>query len=158
MRPQLVLCCLLTFATSTVAQANNPEVALLREQVKALRLEEKTVVTLIKQQYQSIINFAKLNERELAQLRKELGQQERQYLSLTGNKTQKNDIRRNYEQLRKVLGGEVKLDAAAIRQLREQEALHVKLVQTVYRAKIQEVEQLIRVASKVTAPAPVRRR
>jgi len=158
MRPQIVLCCLLTFATSTVAQANNPEVALLREQVKALRLEEKTVVTLIKQQYQSIINFAKLNERELAQLRKELGQQERQYLSLTGNKTQKNDIRRNYEQLRKVLGGEVKLDAAAIRQLREQEALHVKLVQTVYRAKIQEVEQLIRVASKVTAPAPVRRR
>ena len=158
MRPQIVLCCLLTFATSTVAQANNPEVALLREQVKALRLEEKTVVTLIKQQYQSIINFAKLNERELAQLRKELGQQERQYLSLTGNKTQKNDIRRNYEQLRKVLGGEVKLDAAAIRQLREQEALHVKLVQTVYRAKIQEVEQVIRVASKVTAPAPVRRR
>ena len=158
MRPQIVLCCLLTFATSTVAQANNPEVALLREQVKALRLEEKTVVTLIKQQYQSIINYAKLNERELAQLRKELGQQERQYLSLTGNKTQKNDIRRNYEQLRKVLGGEVKLDAAAIRQLREQEALHVKLVQTVYRAKIQEVEQLIRVASKVTAPAPVRRR
>ena len=158
MRPQIVLCCLLTFATSTVAQANNPEVALLREQVKALRLEEKTVVTLIKQQYQSIINYAKLNERELAQLRKELGQQERQYLSLTGNKTQKNDIRRNYEQLRKVLGGEVKLDAAAIRQLREQEALHVKLVQTVYRAKIQEVEQVIRVASKVTAPAPVRRR
>ena len=158
MRPQIVLCCLLTFATSTVAQANNPEVALLREQVKALRLEEKTVVTLIKQQYQSIINFAKLNERELAQLRKELGQQERQYLSLTGNKTQKNDIRRNYEQLRKVLGGEVKLDAAAIRQLREQEALHVKLVQTVYRAKIQEVEQVIRVTSKVTPPNPGRRR
>jgi hypothetical protein len=148
----------LTFATSTVALANNPEVALLREQVKVLRLEEKTVVNLIKQQYQSIINYAKLNERELAQLRKELGQQERQYLSLTGNKTQKNDIRRNYEQLRKVLGGEVRLDSAAIRQLREQEAIHVKLVQTVYRAKIQEVEQVIRVASKVTPAAPVRRR
>jgi hypothetical protein len=158
MRHRLALSVLLSCVVSTVALANNPQVAVLREQVKVLRAEESNIVKLIKAQYNSIINFAKLNERQLGQLRKELQVQERQYLSLTANGTQKTNIRRNYEQLRRVLGGEVKLDAAAIRQLREQETLHVRLVQTVYKAKILEMEQAIQVANKVSSAARVRRR
>ncbi len=156
MRPLFVLSGLLTFVASSVALANNPQVAVLREQIKVLRAEERNLVQLIKQQYNSIINIAKLNERQLAQLRKELGQQERQYLSLTANATQKQNIRGQYGYLRQVLGGEVRLDAAVIRKLREQETLHVRLIQTVYKVKIREMEQVIQVASKI--PTPGRRR
>jgi hypothetical protein len=157
-RRLLVLSCVLTFAASGVVLANNPQVAVLRQEVKNLRAEEGTIVKVIKAQYKQIINFAKLNERELGQLRKELAAQEHQYLSLTANKAQKTSIRGNYEQLRKVLGGEMKLDAASIRQLREQEAAHVRLVQTVYKAKILELEQAIQIANKVSSTVRVRRR
>ena len=143
---------------SGIALANNPHVTALRQKVKALREEEKTVVKVIQAQYDSVINKAKLDEPQLGQLRKELLAQERQYLLLTTDKEQKANIRRNYEHLRRVLGGEGRLDAGAIRQLREQETAHVRLVQTVYKAKILELEQGIQVASKVNPTVKGRRR
>jgi hypothetical protein len=158
MRPLFVLSGLLTFVASSVALANNPQVAVLREQVRVLRAEEKNLVHLIRQQYNSIINTTKINERQLVQLRKELGQQERQYLALTANKTQKENIRRHYDYLRRVLGGEGRVDAATIRKLREEETVHVRLIQTVYQAKIREMEQVIQVASKIPTATPGRRR
>jgi len=142
---------------SGIALANNPHVTALRQKVKALREEEKTVVKVIQAQYDSVINKAKLDEPQLGQLRKELLAQERQYLLLTTDKEQKANLRRNYEHLRRVLGGEGLLDAGAIHH-REQETAHVRLVQTVYKAKILELEQGIQVASKVNPTVKGRRR
>jgi hypothetical protein len=128
--------------------ASNRQGDALRQQVKALRQEERTVVKAIRTQYESVVNMAKLDASQVTALRKALRAQENQYLTLTSNSQQRANIIAQYDYLRKVLAGEHKLDATVIHQLRQRESAHVKLVSALYKAKIAEMDNLIRVASK----------
>jgi hypothetical protein len=139
---------LASFALVTVALADKAQVDALRQQVKQLRAEEKEVVKHIHQHYEALIRQDKLDERERERLRRELREQERHYLSLATNEEQKQHIRHHYEHLRNVLSGKIRMDAGAIRHLREQEKEHVKHVQATYRARIKHLEEEIKVASK----------
>jgi hypothetical protein len=145
---RFVLIGLLTFSVSTVARASNPQVDAIRQQIKALREEEKAVITRIRQNYKAIIENKHLDEHERATLRKKLAEEERQSLSLAKSKDQKERIRSNYSHLRQLLSGEIHLDTGAVRQLYEQETQHIRNVQAVYKAKIQELEEAGKVASQ----------
>ncbi len=144
----LGLICLLLFSVSGVARAGNPQVDAIRLQIKTLREEEKAVVKYIRETYKAIISNKRLDEHERAGLRKKLADEERQSLSLATGKDQKEKIRSNYSNLRKLLSGEIRLDTGAIRRLHEQETEHIRNVQAVYKAKLLELEEAIKVASQ----------
>jgi hypothetical protein len=144
----LGLICLLVFSISGIARAGNPEVDVLRQQIKTLREEEKATIKYIRETYKAIIANKRLDEHERAGLRKKLADEERQSLSLATGKDQKEKIRSNYGNLRKLLMGEMRLDTGAIRQLHEQETEHIRNVQAVYKAKILELEEAIKAATQ----------
>jgi hypothetical protein len=139
---------LASFVLVTVTLANNPQVDALRQQVKQLKAEQKEVVKHIHQHYESLIRQDKLDERQRGELRRELDKQEKHYLSLATTHEQREEIRHHYDHMRKVLSGKIRMDAGAIRQLREQEKVHVRHMQEVYKAQIKHLEQEIKVASK----------
>jgi hypothetical protein len=127
------------------ASANKKAAAqLLREQVKALRQEERSVEKNIKARFQAIIHADQLGEKELRQERAALHQQEEAALALTSDKSQRDAIRAQYEGLRGNLKGGVKLDQAAIRQLHDQERATVKQLKDLYNARIKALELQIR--------------
>ena len=93
----------LALAAHGVGRASNPDANALRQQVKALRAEEKVVVKVIKARYTAVIKRGELTEKELVAERVAL---------------------------------------------RQQEKLQIKQVTTLYKAKIAELNNLIRVAEK----------
>src|SRR5262249_12406207 len=141
--------CLLTFTISAVARAENPQVSAIRQQIKVLREEEKAALTHIRANYKAVIENKRLDEHERASLRKQLAQEERQALSLTEDKAQKEKIRSNYSHLRRLLSGEVHLDVGAIHQLHEEETQQIRNIRAVYHAKIKELEDAIKAAAQV---------
>ena len=150
---------LLGAATSAVL-ASNPAVDQIRAQIRALRNEERAVVKNIEASYDSIVRRDRLAEHQLIALRRALKQQEEQYLAIASTPQEREQIRAQFESLRKALLGEIRMDANLIHQLRTQEHAQIRLVQALYRARIAELENMIRVASKThtTNKTTVRRR
>jgi hypothetical protein len=137
-------------AAQSVALAANPEVDALRRQVKVLREEEKVVVKIIRARYEAVVQQGKLSERQLAAEQLALSKQEKQYLAVASTAEDRETIRAQYRVLRNALSGQTTLDANLIAQLRAQERAQVKLVSGLYRAKIAEIDAVIRAASKTT--------
>jgi hypothetical protein len=157
-RPSFCLVAALTLLAPVLVVANNPTVDALRQEIKALRAEEKVVHKTIETQYNTIINRGKLTEKELEAEKKALRKQEKQYLDLTSNKEERAKIRAQYEVMSKALNGETKLDAEIIKQLKTQKSAHLKLVSQLYRGKIQELEAAVKAAGKTPTKAPTRKR
>jgi hypothetical protein len=141
-------CVVIALAVSNMALASNPQVDALRQQVKVLRAEQKVVVKVIEARYEKVIQSGKLGEKELAAEKRILREQEKSYLALGGTAEQQNTIRDEYRLLQGVLSGDIHVDAAIISKLRAQKSAHTKLVSALYKAKIAELDNLIRIASK----------
>lgn len=136
----------IALAARGVAGASNPEVEALRQQVKALRAEQRLVTKTIRASYQAVLAPAKLTDQELAAQRSALDQQEKQYLALTNSSQTRANIRAQYKLLRQALTGEIRVDTNLRTQLRAQESAQIKLVSGLYKAKIAELNNLIRLA------------
>ncbi len=141
---QLVLSCLLTFSLSAVAQANDPRVDPIHQQIKALREEEKITIQHIREHYKAIIGNKKMDERHKERLRKTLLEEERLALSHARGEEHREKIRAHYHYLRRVLSGEIRLDDKTIRRLRDQEGEHIRHIEAVYNHKIRELEESIK--------------
>jgi hypothetical protein len=140
---------IVALAAPTLALATkSSNLTALRKEVKLLRQEERVVVKTIKARYNAVIGRDKLTEKELEAERRALDQQEREYLALATTAHERATIRKQFRLLREVLRGEIKLDAAVIAQLHEQERAEVKLISSLYKAKIAELEAIIHAAGK----------
>lgn len=140
----LVLSCLLTFSLSAVAQANDPRVDRIHQQIRALREEEKITIQHIREHYKAIIGHKKMDERQKERLRKALLEEERLALSHARGEEHREKIRAHYNHLRRVLSGEIRLDDKAIRGLREREVEHIRHIEAVYHHRIRELEEAIK--------------
>jgi hypothetical protein len=131
-----------------LVRAENPEVTALRQQVKALQAEEKAVVKVIKARYEIAVRQNRLTGKELEAERVALRHQENQYLALATTTQDQDAIHAQYNLLRRALNTQGSLDANLIAQIRAQERVHVKLVSSLYKAKISELNAAIRAAGK----------
>jgi hypothetical protein len=131
----------------TPVLAVNPasgEVAALRKQVEALRAQEKANLTAIRIQFETIIKRDKVSEEILAKERHALAAQESELLKAAVSEADKQAIRARFEELRKVLHAEYKIDAAQIKELHAMEHALKERVQLVYRNAIHHIEAEIK--------------
>jgi hypothetical protein len=133
---------------ATLSWASNPQADALRQQVKALRNEQKVVVKVIGASYDKALRGVRLGEKELSAEKAALHEQERQYLALTTSDDDRETIRSQYHLLQGVLSGDIHLDVEVRSRLRAQKTVLTKLVNELYKAKIAELDNLIRIASK----------
>jgi len=135
---------LVLLAASAARSAENPAVTTLRQQVKALKAQQKTVVKAIQAQYNAVINQGSLTEAELRAMRAAVRKQERQQMALTTSGTDKEAIRQQYDLLRQGLSGKIALDGTQIAQLRRDRNALTTLVNKLYSTQIKEMEAQIR--------------
>jgi hypothetical protein len=134
------------------AAAENPQVAAIHDQIKALRAEEKVTLKEVHAWYEGMIKRDKLTANVLFEERKALRKQEDALLALATTDEAKAAIRKHYDSIRAVLREDGKLDAAAIKELRRLEHLHEKQISETYRAKIQTLEAAAKAAASVKTP------
>jgi hypothetical protein len=145
----LVLSLVVVLAFGGVAPAaGNPAADALRQQIKALKAQERAAVKAIEAQYDAVIRGDRLGEKELFARRRALDEQEKQALAVATTSEAKDQIRATYGALRKSLSGQIKLDASQIAQLRAQKKAVVSQVAGPYKAKIAELENQLKVVSK----------
>ena len=147
---------MLLAARAAVAADNKGQMAALRLEVKLLKSQETATVKAIQSLYRTLLGQDTSARAQLVQLRAALGRQERDLLALTTDRTERAQIRQQYALVRKALGAEGKLDGKLIAQLRQQEKVHVQGVRTLYRARIKQLENEMRVlqaAGKATKAA-----
>src|SRR5580692_11501530 len=81
-----------------VAAAENPKVAALRNEIKALRAQETAMVKAIDAHYDSIIRRDKLSEKELEVLRHQIHEQEEALLAAATTEAEKITIHQRYDE------------------------------------------------------------
>jgi len=106
--------------------------------------EEGITLKAIKARYDAIVRRERLTERELRRERAEITKYEEQALALTSSPSERKEIRRIYDSLRRYLTKGVKLEEREIRQIRDKERGHVKHVKDLYAARIRQLENEIR--------------
>ncbi|MFL5242639.1 MAG: hypothetical protein ACJ8FY_11080 [Gemmataceae bacterium] len=135
-----------------LSAAENPDVKALRNEITALRAQEKALVKVLRAQYESVVKVDKLSEAQLIEARKVLSAQEKELLAVATTKEDRDAIRQQYSTLRDAIGNGVHLDATKIHELRTMENAQVKQISLAFKAKIQELEAAIKVAGKVSKP------
>jgi hypothetical protein len=135
-------------ACGAALASGNPAADALRQQVKALRAEEKSAVKAVEAQFDSVIRGDRLTEKQLIAQREAVHNQEKQALALATSVAQRDQIRAQFDPLRKGLSGQVKLDAGQIAQLRAQKKATVQQIRALYKAKIATLETQIHAMGK----------
>lgn len=120
--------------------AENPQVAEIHNQIKALKAEEKATIKAIHAWYDSFIKRDKYTGAVLREERNALARQEDQLLGVSAAAESKKEIHAHYDALREILRDDGKIDAVAIRQLRKLEKEHETYVSNAYKSKIQALE------------------
>ena len=145
----------LVFFTALIgglSAAENADVKALRNDITALRAQEKAIIKVLRAQYETVIKADKLSEAQLAEGRKVLGAQEKELLAVATTKEDRDVIRQQYSSLRDAMGKGIHLDATKIHELRTLENAQVKQVSLAFKAKIQELEVAIKVIEKAGKP------
>ena len=120
------------------------EIAALHKQIQALRAQEKANLTAIRVQFETIIKRDKVSEEILAKERHALAVQESELLKAAVSEADKQAIRARFEELRKILHVEYKIDAAQIKELHAMEHSLKERVELVYRNAIHQIEAEIK--------------
>ncbi len=141
---------LLLMAWGVALASSNPAADALRQQIKALRAEEKANVKAVQAQYDSVIHGDKLSEQQLREQRLALDAQEKQALAVAGSAQDRSQIRSQLETLRKALLGQSKLDASQVAQLRAQRKAHAQQIASAYKAQIAQLEAQLRAMPRST--------
>jgi hypothetical protein len=142
----------LTALIGDLFAVENADVKALRNDITALRAQEKAIIKVLRAQYETVIKADKLSEAQLAEGRKVLGAQEKELLAVATTKEDRDAIRQQYSSLRDAMGNGIHLDAAKIHELRALENAQVKQVSLAFKAKIQELEAAIKVIEKAGKP------
>jgi len=129
------------------AAAENPQVAAIHEKIKELRAAEKVTLKEIHAWYESFIKRDKFTAEVMREERKVLKAQEDALLAVATTNDARDAIRKQYESMRAFLKEDIKLDAAAIRELRALEKAHETHVATSYKAAILALEEQAKVAA-----------
>jgi hypothetical protein len=132
-----------------LSAASNPQVALIHEQIKLMKAEEKTTLTNIQAWYEGMVKRDKLTAAVIEEERKNLKAQEDALLSKAATEMDKAAIHAHFDGLRVYLKEDYKMDAAAIKELRALEKTHKTHVATVYKAQIQNLEAAAKAAAKM---------
>jgi hypothetical protein len=127
-----------------VAAEKKAAVEALKQQIAALRLEEKALVQGLEARFKALVRVDRLTEKELAVEREALRKQEEVSLALTPDAAAQKQIRAHYETLRGHLKGGVKLEEAVIQELKLQERAMVDNVRLLYGTQVQLREAQIR--------------
>jgi hypothetical protein len=144
-RRQIASATLALVLASSVFAADSPEVQALKQQVKTLRAQKDAATKSIHAQYDAVINRTKLTEAQIAANKKALSEQE-QTLAATDSSPDSKVAQQNIELLRQAMHGEIKLDNAAINNLRAQRHAHIRAVSQAFDAQIKQGEALIKAA------------
>ena len=124
--------------------SNKKTVQELRAEIKQLRALEKTEVGQIAARYGAVIAKLKDPEHKLEVIRAELRTEEKTAVNSAQSADQKKQIRKQYQDLIKILSGDIKADKNTIKQVEQQKKLTEKLVKEAYAAKIKELENEIK--------------
>ncbi len=116
----------------------------LNKQIAALKAEEKVLHEAISARFKALLRVDRLTEAELAVEREALKKQEEMALALTADPAHHKIIRDNYEKLRGHLKGGVKLEEAAIKELKEHERQMHDHVKEMYIIQVKAREAEIR--------------
>ena len=141
------LTALVVLATGLTA-AENPEVKALRNDIQALRAQEKAVLTRLRAQYETYVKLDKLSEKELAAERDVLVKQEKELLAVATTNVDRDAIKAQYVTLRDALNLSSKIDAKQIQAIRVQEKAHTRLVSAAFTAKVKELEAAIQILER----------
>jgi hypothetical protein len=134
--------------TTQLTAAENPDVKALRNDITALRAQEKVVLTALRAQYETYVKIDKLSEKELAAEREVLARQEKELLAVAVTNEDRDAIKAQYRSLHDALNLGSKIDSKQIQVIRAQEKAHTKLVSAAFTAKIKELEAAIQVLER----------
>ncbi len=134
--------------------SNKKTVQELRAEIKQLRASEKTEVKEIGARYDALIAKLKDPEHKLEEIRAELRTAEKTALNSAQSADQKKQIRKQYQELIKILSGDIKADKSTIKQVEQQKKLVEKMVKEAYAAKIKELENEIKLLEKKAGGKP----
>ncbi|HLJ94496.1 MAG TPA: hypothetical protein VKU02_15015 [Gemmataceae bacterium] len=148
-----MLCALLVLSLSAGWAAGDTTtkktVQELRAAVKQLRAAEKVERKLLVGRYDALIAKLKNPEHNLEEIRAGLRAEEKAALENAQSPDQKKLIRKQYQELTKILGGDIKADKTAIKQVEQQKKTAERLLKDAYAAKIKEMENEIKVLEKL---------
>ena len=131
--------------------AEPPAVAAIHEKIKELRAAEKVTLKEIHAWYESFIKRDKFTADVMRKEREVLKAQEDALLAVATNDVDKAAIRKQYESMRAFLREDIKLDGAAIKELRALEKAHETQVGNSYKAAILVLEEQAKAAAAAAA-------
>jgi hypothetical protein len=143
---------ILALLTANLNAVENAATAGLKREIAALKAQEKVAVKMIQAQYDSMINRDKVAESVMEQQRRALHIQEKELLAVATTEEQKIAIRAQYDEMRALLGNDIKLDAKQITRLREMRTAHVRQIEAAYRAKIKFLENELHAIEHMPKP------
>lgn len=120
----------------------------LRAAIKELRALEKAEVKQLTDRYNALIAKLKNPEHQLEEIRVQLRTEEKTALLNAQTAEQKKQIKKEYGDLIKILGGEIKADKNIIKQVEQQKKVAEKALKDAYAAKIKELEAEIKLLEK----------
>ncbi len=132
---------------SVAAAAGNPDADKIRDEIKKLKAEEKEVVKQVHDRYDRLIKQDRLSEETLSEERRSIAKEEESLLATAKTSTEREKIRDHYNKLRDLLQKDIKLDSELIQKLRDTEKDSEKQVHTAYKARIDQLEDMLK-ASK----------
>lgn len=135
-----------------ISLGNEAEIKALRNEIKALRTQESTILKAIKAQYDGLVKQDRLSEEVLARERKTLAQQENELLAVAATKEDKDAIRAQYETVRSNLKAGIKLDANQIKELRALQNAQTNQVKLAFKSKTVQLEAAIKTLEKAPKP------
>ena|SRR5229473_7107968 len=138
----------LVVLSAGLAAAENPEIKVLRNDIQVLRAQEKSVLTLLRAQYEMYVRIDKLSEKELAAEHDVLAKQEKELLAVATTNEDRDAIKAQYVTLRDALNLGSKIDAKQIQAIRAQEKVHTRLVSAAFTAKVKELEAAIQILER----------
>jgi hypothetical protein len=119
-------------------------IAELRAAIKQLRALEKADMKQIAARYDALLVKLKDPEHKLEEIRTQLRSEEKTALSTAQSADQRKLLRKQYQDLIKILSGDIKVDKGVIKQVEQQKKSVEKLVREAYAAKIKELENEIK--------------
>jgi hypothetical protein len=138
----------LVVLSADLSAAENPEIKVLRNDIQVLRAQEKSVLNLLRAQYETYVKIDKLSDKELAAERDVLAKQEKELLAVATTNEDRDAIKAQYVTLRDALNLGSKIDAKQIQAIRAQEKAHTRLVSAAFTAKVKELEAAIQILER----------
>ena len=134
--------------TAGLSAADNPTVKAIKAQIQTLKAQEKVTKKAVHDWYEGFIKRDSLSEDVMRAERKVLLAQEEDLLAVTSDPTARTNIKAHYETLRGYLRTDIKLDAAAKKQLGELRKVQETFIANSYKAKIAELELAAKIAAQ----------